>query len=188
MYLAIKVTVILFICLLCSDPLPLDLLSFVLERDPSKLVPGVQMKQADGVRGLHFSSPDTSLSFPSSQLLVNCDLFPKEFSIVLTLKVTDGARKVSIRLKHLCADDCWSVKMCRNMLQVITVDYLKSNLHPGLRRCCLLYTCKNGVFLNTYSHLSAHSCLCCSYLLLFDLQVNLHIHKFFMPIFCFSVI
>uniref|UniRef100_A0A3Q3CKX5 Thrombospondin-type laminin G domain and EAR repeats a n=1 Tax=Haplochromis burtoni TaxID=8153 RepID=A0A3Q3CKX5_HAPBU len=74
--------------------LPLDLLSFVLERDPSKLVPGVHMKQAGGVRGIHFSSPDTALSFPSSQILVNCDLFPKEFSIVLTLKVSDSAPKV----------------------------------------------------------------------------------------------
>ncbi|KAG7224082.1 hypothetical protein INR49_019817 [Caranx melampygus] len=75
----------------CTDLLPLDLLSFVLERDPSKLVPGVHMKQAGGVRGVHFSSPHTSMSFPSSQLLVNCDLFPKEFSIVVTLKVTHAA-------------------------------------------------------------------------------------------------
>lgn len=94
--MAIKVTAIVFICMFCSGSLPLDLLSFVLERDPSKLVPGVHMKQAGGVRGIHFSSPDTALSFPSSQILVNCDLFPKEFSIVLTLKVTDGAPKVSI--------------------------------------------------------------------------------------------
>ncbi|KAF3845030.1 hypothetical protein F7725_008193 [Dissostichus mawsoni] len=62
--------------------LPLDLLSFVLERDTSKLVPGVNMKQAGGVRGVSFSSPHTSMSFPSSQLLVNCDLLPKQFSIV----------------------------------------------------------------------------------------------------------
>ncbi|XP_035529573.1 thrombospondin-type laminin G domain and EAR repeat-containing protein-like [Morone saxatilis] len=33
------------------------------------------------------------MSFPSSQLLVNCDLFPKEFSIVVTLKVTRSAAK-----------------------------------------------------------------------------------------------
>lgn len=79
-----------------SDLLPLDLLSFVLERDPSKLVPGVHMKQAGAVRGIHFSSPHTSMSFPSSQLLVNCDLFPKEFSIVVTLKVTASAAKVSV--------------------------------------------------------------------------------------------
>ncbi|XP_045917721.1 thrombospondin-type laminin G domain and EAR repeat-containing protein-like isoform X2 [Micropterus dolomieu] len=72
----------------CTDLLPLDLLSFVLERDPSKLVPGMHMKQAGVVRGVHISSPHTSLSFPSSQLLVNCDLFPEEFSIVVTLKVT----------------------------------------------------------------------------------------------------
>ncbi|KAM9340940.1 thrombospondin-type laminin G domain and EAR repeat-containing protein-like [Symphorus nematophorus] len=77
----------------CTDLVPLDLLSFVLERDPSKLVPGVQMKEAGGVRGLHFSSPHSSMSFPSSQLLVNCDLFPKEFSIVVTLKVTRTAVK-----------------------------------------------------------------------------------------------
>ncbi|GLD69348.1 thrombospondin-type laminin G domain and EAR repeat-containing protein-like isoform X1 [Lates japonicus] len=77
----------------CTDLLPLDLLSFVLERDTSKLVPGVQMRQAGGVRGVHFSSPHTSMSFPSSQLLVNCDLFPKEFSIVVTLKVANIAPK-----------------------------------------------------------------------------------------------
>ncbi|XP_028422168.1 thrombospondin-type laminin G domain and EAR repeat-containing protein-like [Perca flavescens] len=77
----------------CTDLLPLDLLSFVLERDTSKLVPGVHMKQAGGVRGVHFSSPHNSMSFPSSQLLVNCDLFPEEFSIVLTLKVSSIAPK-----------------------------------------------------------------------------------------------
>ncbi|KAM3595352.1 uncharacterized protein V6R79_022239 [Siganus canaliculatus] len=75
----------------CTDMLPLDLLSFVLERDPSKLVPGVHMKQAGGVRGIHFSSPHTSMSFPASQLLVNCDLFPREFSFVVTMKVTRSA-------------------------------------------------------------------------------------------------
>uniref|UniRef100_A0A8D3D6F5 Thrombospondin-like N-terminal domain-containing protein n=1 Tax=Scophthalmus maximus TaxID=52904 RepID=A0A8D3D6F5_SCOMX len=77
----------------CTDLLPLDLLSFVLERDTSKLVPGVHMRQAGGVRGVHFTSPHASMSFPSSQLLVNCDLFPKEFSIVLTLKVSRIAQK-----------------------------------------------------------------------------------------------
>ncbi|XP_029317039.1 thrombospondin-type laminin G domain and EAR repeat-containing protein-like [Cottoperca gobio] len=77
----------------CTDLLPLDLLSFVLERDTSKLAPGVHMKQAGGVRGVHFSNPHTSMSFPSSQLLVNCDLFPELFSIVVTLKVTSSALK-----------------------------------------------------------------------------------------------
>ncbi|KAK2826422.1 hypothetical protein Q5P01_020636 [Channa striata] len=76
-----------------TDVPPLDLLSFILERDTSKLVPGVHMKQAGGVRGVHFSSPHTSMSFPSSQVLVNCNLFPNEFSIVVTLKVTQTALK-----------------------------------------------------------------------------------------------
>ncbi|XP_071394860.1 thrombospondin-type laminin G domain and EAR repeat-containing protein-like [Centroberyx affinis] len=77
----------------CTDRLPLDLLSFVLERDTSKLMPGVHMMQAGGVRGVHFSSPHSSLSFPSSQLLANCDLFPQDFSIVVTLKVSHIAPK-----------------------------------------------------------------------------------------------
>uniref|UniRef100_A0A7N6BMG4 Thrombospondin-type laminin G domain and EAR repeats a n=1 Tax=Anabas testudineus TaxID=64144 RepID=A0A7N6BMG4_ANATE len=77
----------------CTDLVPLDLLSFVLEKDTSKLVPGVDMRQAGGVRGVHLSSPHTSMSFPSSQLLVDCNLFPTEFSIVVTLKVTRIALK-----------------------------------------------------------------------------------------------
>ncbi|XP_059209653.1 thrombospondin-type laminin G domain and EAR repeat-containing protein-like [Centropristis striata] len=51
------------------------------------------MKQAGGVRGVTFSNPHTSMSFPSSQLLVDCDLFPTQFSIVVTLKVTSVAPK-----------------------------------------------------------------------------------------------
>ncbi|XP_058471470.1 thrombospondin-type laminin G domain and EAR repeat-containing protein-like [Solea solea] len=77
----------------CTDIFPLDLLSFVLERDTSKLAPGVHMKQAGEMRGVHFSSPHSSLSFPSSQVLANCDLFPKEFSIVVTLRVSHLAQK-----------------------------------------------------------------------------------------------
>ncbi|XP_014855228.1 PREDICTED: thrombospondin-type laminin G domain and EAR repeat-containing protein-like [Poecilia mexicana] len=77
----------------CTELLPLDLLSFVLERDTSRVVPGARVKQAAGARGVQFLSPDASLSFAASQLLVNCDLFPKEFSIVVTVKVNRFAPK-----------------------------------------------------------------------------------------------
>lgn len=79
-----------------SDLIPLDLLSFVLEKDPSKLAPNVQVKPAMGVRGVHFSGPHTSMSFASSQLLKNCELLPQNISIVVTLKINSGAAKVSI--------------------------------------------------------------------------------------------
>lgn len=79
-----------------SDLIPLDLLSFVLEKDPSKLAPNVQVKPAMGVRGVHFSGPHTSMSFASSQLLTNCELLPQNISIVVTLKINSGAAKVSI--------------------------------------------------------------------------------------------
>ncbi|KAJ0009109.1 hypothetical protein NQD34_016524, partial [Periophthalmus magnuspinnatus] len=72
----------------CEGQVPLDLLSFVLERDPSSLVPGVHIEQAQGVRGLKFSSPHRSMSFSSSELLVDCHLFPQEFSIVVTLSIS----------------------------------------------------------------------------------------------------
>lgn len=79
-----------------SDSSPLDLLSFVLEKDPSKLAPNVHVKQATGVRGVRFSGPHTSMTFPSSQLLANCELFPGNLSIVVTLKINSAAAKVSI--------------------------------------------------------------------------------------------
>ncbi|XP_032403504.1 thrombospondin-type laminin G domain and EAR repeat-containing protein-like isoform X2 [Xiphophorus hellerii] len=77
----------------CTELLPLDLLSFVLERDTSRVAPGARVKQSAGARGVQFLSPDASMSFPASQLLANCDLFPKEFSIVITVKVNRFAPK-----------------------------------------------------------------------------------------------
>uniref|UniRef100_A0A8C8GA33 Thrombospondin-like N-terminal domain-containing protein n=1 Tax=Oncorhynchus tshawytscha TaxID=74940 RepID=A0A8C8GA33_ONCTS len=44
--------------------------------------------------GVRLSRPHPSLDFPSSQHLVNCHLFPREFSIVTTLKVSLVAPKV----------------------------------------------------------------------------------------------
>lgn len=74
-----------------------------MERDTSKLAPGVHITQAQGVRGLRFSAPHPSMTFSSSELLVNCDLFPKEFSIVVTLSVghTDPMVKYSLSFKCL---------------------------------------------------------------------------------------
>ncbi|XP_057194948.1 thrombospondin-type laminin G domain and EAR repeat-containing protein [Triplophysa rosa] len=65
---------------------PLDLLSRVLPRDGRALA-GVRMVQAGDARGLQILSPSQALTFPSSQLFVNCPLFPAEFSIVATVKV-----------------------------------------------------------------------------------------------------
>ncbi|XP_046872229.1 thrombospondin-type laminin G domain and EAR repeat-containing protein-like isoform X2 [Hypomesus transpacificus] len=77
----------------CTDQLPLDLLSRVLPVGAPAPPSGLRMIQAGGVRGVRFSHPHPSLSFPSSQLLMNCDLFPREFSIVVTLKITRIAPK-----------------------------------------------------------------------------------------------
>ncbi|XP_054652149.1 thrombospondin-type laminin G domain and EAR repeat-containing protein-like isoform X2 [Dunckerocampus dactyliophorus] len=74
----------------CPVVASLDLLSLVLGKDTSRLMPGVHVRPSGGVKGVHISRPQ-----PSSQLLLNCDLFPKEFSIVVTLKVARFAHEKS---------------------------------------------------------------------------------------------
>uniref|UniRef100_A0A3B3S923 Thrombospondin-type laminin G domain and EAR repeats a n=1 Tax=Paramormyrops kingsleyae TaxID=1676925 RepID=A0A3B3S923_9TELE len=67
--------------------LPLDLLSRALPTAGGALQ-GLCIVQDQGTRGLRLLAPagHRALSFPASQLFVNCDLFPAEFSIVVTLK------------------------------------------------------------------------------------------------------
>ncbi|XP_061824119.1 thrombospondin-type laminin G domain and EAR repeat-containing protein-like [Nerophis lumbriciformis] len=74
----------------CPDVAPLDLLSLVLEKDTSRLLPGVHVRPSGGVKGVQFSRPQAS-----SHLLLNCQLFPKDFSIVVTLKFARFAHEKS---------------------------------------------------------------------------------------------
>ncbi|XP_048869448.1 thrombospondin-type laminin G domain and EAR repeat-containing protein-like isoform X1 [Brienomyrus brachyistius] len=76
----------------CTDLVPLDLLSRALPGHGQAL-PGVHMVQHKGARGLQLSGPNGDISFPASPLFVNCDFFPEEFSIVVTLKVSHLANK-----------------------------------------------------------------------------------------------
>ncbi|XP_036395888.1 thrombospondin-type laminin G domain and EAR repeat-containing protein [Megalops cyprinoides] len=75
----------------CTDLLPLDFLSLVLPEGGAALM-GVRMVQEGGARGLQWTGPPWALSFPASQIFINCDFFPEEFSIVVTLKVSRVAR------------------------------------------------------------------------------------------------
>ncbi|XP_019727911.1 thrombospondin-type laminin G domain and EAR repeat-containing protein isoform X1 [Hippocampus comes] len=74
----------------CPDLAPVDLLSTVLEKDAYGLMAGVHVRSSGGVRGIHFSGPHAPVS-----LLSNCDHFPKDFSVVVTLKVARIAHKKS---------------------------------------------------------------------------------------------
>ncbi|XP_044531653.1 thrombospondin-type laminin G domain and EAR repeat-containing protein [Gracilinanus agilis] len=71
------------------DLRPLDILSEVIPvsggGSPSG---GLRMIQARGARGFQLSAVANTrlLSFPASRLFLHCDLFPEEFSIVITLK------------------------------------------------------------------------------------------------------
>nr|XP_056706402.1 thrombospondin-type laminin G domain and EAR repeat-containing protein [Euleptes europaea] len=69
----------------CTDLRPLDILSEVLPVNAVKN--GIRMIQIQGARGFQFSAMRSHfLSFPASRILIYCDLFPEEFSIVFTLK------------------------------------------------------------------------------------------------------
>ncbi|XP_064165813.1 thrombospondin-type laminin G domain and EAR repeat-containing protein [Anguilla rostrata] len=88
----------------CTDLLPLDFLSLVLPKGGEALM-GVRMVQDGGARGLRFTGPPRALSFPASQLFINCEFFPQEFSIVVTLKVARVAPKKSEYIFSLVEED-----------------------------------------------------------------------------------
>uniref|UniRef100_A0A8C6TMB7 Thrombospondin-type laminin G domain and EAR repeats a n=1 Tax=Neogobius melanostomus TaxID=47308 RepID=A0A8C6TMB7_9GOBI len=103
------------VLVLCPGVVPLDLLSFVLERDTSRLVPGVHLDQAEGVRGLRFSSPHLSMSFPSSDLLPDCHLFPQQFSMVVTLSVTRSNPQVKYKYTDRLFCFCFDFSMNKGL-------------------------------------------------------------------------
>ncbi|KAL6092148.1 hypothetical protein STEG23_004807, partial [Scotinomys teguina] len=68
------------------DLRPLDILAEVVPLNGA--TSGIRMMQAEDVRGLQFSATEPRpLSFPASRIFSSCDLFPEEFSIVVTLRV-----------------------------------------------------------------------------------------------------
>ncbi|XP_026992604.2 thrombospondin-type laminin G domain and EAR repeat-containing protein [Tachysurus fulvidraco] len=73
-------------CILSTDLLPVDLLHRVLPVVGSHQT-RVRMVQSQGSRGLKLSGPPHALSYPSSKIFTNCNFFPAEFSIVVTLKI-----------------------------------------------------------------------------------------------------
>ncbi|XP_073087344.1 thrombospondin-type laminin G domain and EAR repeat-containing protein isoform X1 [Manis javanica] len=69
-----------------EDLRPLDMLAEAFP--PNGVASGVRVTQVHGVRGLQLSAADPHvLSFPASRVFFRCDLFPEEFSIVVTLRV-----------------------------------------------------------------------------------------------------
>lgn len=77
-----------------ADLRPLDILAEVVPSNGA--TSGIRMVQAEGVRGLQFSAtkPRTT-SFPASRIFSSCDLFPEEFSIIVTLRAPNLPPKVS---------------------------------------------------------------------------------------------
>ncbi|XP_043916218.1 thrombospondin-type laminin G domain and EAR repeat-containing protein [Protopterus annectens] len=68
-----------------SDLLPLDILSQVIPTDGSP-VNGLRLIQEQGARGLRITALTPAFTFPASHFFISCDIFPEEFSVVLTLK------------------------------------------------------------------------------------------------------
>ncbi|XP_077851662.1 thrombospondin-type laminin G domain and EAR repeat-containing protein isoform X1 [Macaca mulatta] len=70
----------------CTDLRPLDILAEVVPSDGA--TSGIRIVQVHGARGLQLSAAAPHvMSFPASRIFSQCDLFPEEFSIVVTLRV-----------------------------------------------------------------------------------------------------
>ncbi|XP_012586651.1 PREDICTED: thrombospondin-type laminin G domain and EAR repeat-containing protein [Condylura cristata] len=64
------------------------------------------LQQAQGARGLQLSAAAPhAVSFPASRIFFRCDLFPEEFSIVVTLKAPDLPPKKNEYLFTLLAEE-----------------------------------------------------------------------------------
>uniref|UniRef100_A0A8C6RXH5 Thrombospondin type laminin G domain and EAR repeats n=1 Tax=Nannospalax galili TaxID=1026970 RepID=A0A8C6RXH5_NANGA len=86
------------------DLRPQDILEEVVPLNGA--VSGIQMVQAEGVRGLQFSAAEPrAVSFPASRIFSSCDLFPEEFSIIVTLRVPDLPPKKNEYLLSLVAEE-----------------------------------------------------------------------------------
>ncbi|XP_021030211.1 thrombospondin-type laminin G domain and EAR repeat-containing protein [Mus caroli] len=88
----------------CTDLRPLDILAEVVPLNGA--TSGIRMVQAEGVRGLQFSATEPyTTSFPASRIFSSCDLFPEEFSIIVTLRVPNLPPKKNEYLLSLLAEE-----------------------------------------------------------------------------------
>ncbi|XP_006060865.3 thrombospondin-type laminin G domain and EAR repeat-containing protein [Bubalus bubalis] len=88
----------------CTDLRPLDVLAEAVPPDGSAV--GVRVMQVQGARGLQLSAATPrALSFPASRIFFRCDLFPEEFSIVVTLKVPSLPAKKNEYLLAVVAEE-----------------------------------------------------------------------------------
>ncbi|XP_049997897.1 thrombospondin-type laminin G domain and EAR repeat-containing protein isoform X1 [Alexandromys fortis] len=88
----------------CTDLHPLDILAEAVPTNGA--TSGIRMVQAEGVLGLQFSATEPrTMSFPASRIFSSCDLFPEEFSIVVTLRVPSLPPKKNEYLLSLLAEE-----------------------------------------------------------------------------------
>ncbi|XP_029967173.1 thrombospondin-type laminin G domain and EAR repeat-containing protein isoform X1 [Salarias fasciatus] len=80
------------------------------------------MVQSRGTPGLRLAGGlETPLKFPASQIFINCDFFPAEFSLVATVKIP--------RLKHKTNEYLFSLVMDRSNLLLLGLRFSENRLH-----------------------------------------------------------
>lgn len=104
-----------------TDLLQLDLLSRVLP-GTSTAQDGIHIVQSRGSRGFQFSGSPQLFSFPASQLFVNCNFFPAEFSIVVTLKIPQMTPEV--RTKKIKILFSLSLKTSKILQKPFPLEYV----------------------------------------------------------------
>ncbi|XP_075793438.1 thrombospondin-type laminin G domain and EAR repeat-containing protein isoform X2 [Pelodiscus sinensis] len=104
----------------CTDLRPLDILSEVVPANG--VSSGIRMLQVQGARGFQFSaSAHQALSFPASQIFLYCDLFPEEFSIIITLNVLSAPSK---KMEYI-----FTVVREESHMELVGLSYSRNKLH-----------------------------------------------------------
>uniref|UniRef100_K7GDQ4 Thrombospondin type laminin G domain and EAR repeats n=1 Tax=Pelodiscus sinensis TaxID=13735 RepID=K7GDQ4_PELSI len=103
-----------------TDLRPLDILSEVVPANG--VSSGIRMLQVQGARGFQFSaSAHQALSFPASQIFLYCDLFPEEFSIIITLNVFSTPSK---KMEYI-----FTVVREESHTELVGLSYSRNKLH-----------------------------------------------------------
>uniref|UniRef100_A0A8C5M430 Thrombospondin type laminin G domain and EAR repeats n=1 Tax=Leptobrachium leishanense TaxID=445787 RepID=A0A8C5M430_9ANUR len=103
----------------CTDLRPLDILSEVFS--PGNTFNKARMVQSQGARGFRLPVFPHILSFPSMRIFHNCQLFPEEFSIVITVKIPEMPAKKNEYLFTMITE--------RSKHVLLGIRYSESKLH-----------------------------------------------------------
>ena len=124
---------ILYNTILLVELKPLSLLQYLVP-DRNRLPPGIEIvyDEAGGVHAFRFQPEVQAYSFPAASLFTQCDFFPEEFSVLMTLKMSKATSRSNECIFALIATGTTRVKVGVQLRKGrLQVDYVERS---GKRR------------------------------------------------------